>query len=38
MAKKNLELPKLPKGMGAYEWKKEDTCRYRKQVTYQGHT
>jgi len=38
MAKKNLELPKLPKGMGAYEWKNENTIRYRKQVTYHGHT
>lgn len=35
MAKKLIELPKLPRGMGSYTWKNEEhtKIRYRKQIT-----
>lgn len=38
--KKEIILPKLPRGMGSYDWKdKEHTViRYRKQITYNGKT
>ena len=38
--KKDIILPKLPRGMGSYDWKdKEHTIiRYRKQITYNGKT
>lgn len=29
------ELPKLPRGMGAYDWYKDDLIRYRKRVRYE---
>ena len=38
--KKEIILPKLPKGMGSYNWVNEEhtVIRYRKQITYNGKT
>lgn len=38
--KKEIILPKLPRGMGSYDWKDKahTTIRYRKQITYNGKT
>lgn len=39
-SKKEIILPKLPKGMGSYAWKDKDhtIIRYRKQITFMGVT
>jgi len=38
--KKEIILPKLPRGMGSYNWTNEEhtVIRYRKQITYNGKT
>lgn len=38
--KKEIVLPKLPRGMGSYNWANEEhtVIRYRKQITYNGKT
>lgn len=38
--KKEIILPKLPRGMGSYNWANEEhtVIRYRKQITYNGKT